>query len=62
MKNRENKKKRNEKWVGNEIGNEGAKRISESLKINSSLTLLNLWRDEKIRNEERRNEKEKKNE
>ena len=43
--------KRNEKWIGNYIGDEGAKRISESLKINTSLTKLNLRGDEKIRNE-----------
>ena len=47
MKNRENKKKRNEKWVGNQIGSEGAKTISESLKINTSLTELYLDCDEK---------------
>ena len=39
------------KWIGNKIGNEGVKRISESLKINTSLTELNLDRDEKKRNE-----------
>ena len=45
-------------WIGNEIGDEGAKTISESLKINTSLTELYLSGDEKIRNEnERRNEK-----
>ena len=50
------KEMKNEK--GNEIGDEGAKTISESLKINTSLTSLYLWSDEKIRNkEERRNEK-----
>ena len=48
----------NEAWVGNKIGYEGAKAISESLKINTSLTELDLHGDEKIRNEnERRNEK-----
>ena len=36
----------NEQWIGNEIGGEGAKAISESLKINTSLTELNLGRDE----------------
>ena len=44
----------NEKWIGNGIGDEGAKRISESLKINTSLTELNLEGDEKIRNEKER--------
>ena len=38
-------------WIGNEIGYEGAKTISESLKINTSLTKLILGSDEKIRNE-----------
>ena len=41
-------------WIGSEIGYEGAKRISESLKINTSLTELNLRSDEKIRNENER--------
>ena len=36
-------------WIGNQIRNEGAKTISESLKINTSLTSLYLWSDEKIR-------------
>ena len=44
--------RRNEKeeWIVNQIGDEGAKRISESLKINTSLTELDLGSDEKIRN------------
>ena len=42
--------KRNEKWIDNDIGDEGAKAISESLKINTSLTKLDLGSDEKIRN------------
>ena len=46
--------KRNEKWIDNQIGDEGAKRISESLKINTSLTELNLESDEKIWNEKER--------
>ena len=49
--------KRNEKWIGNEIGDEGAKTISESLKINTSLTSLNLRCDEKIRNEKKKEKK-----
>ena len=44
----------NEAWVGNKIGDEGAKTISESLKINTSLTTLHLSGDEKIRNEKKR--------
>ena len=43
--------KRNEKWTGNEIGDEGAKTISESLKINTSLTELVLSCDEMMWNE-----------
>ena len=43
--------KRNNKWKVNQMGDEGAKTISESLKINTSLTELNLEGDEKIRNE-----------
>ena len=48
------------KWIGNQIGDEGAKSISESLKINTSLTTLYLWSDEKIWNEEERIGNEKK--
>ena len=33
--------------TGNEIGAEGAKKISESLKTNTTLTSLNLGRDDK---------------
>ena len=58
MKREKKERKWNEKWIGNQMGDEGAKRISESLKINTSLTKLNLACDEKRRNEkERRNEK-----
>ena len=35
------------KGTDNEIGDEGARSISESLKINTSLTTLNLRSDEK---------------
>ena len=51
MKKREEMKKELKEWIDNQIGNEGVKRISESLKINTSLTELNLDRDEKKRNE-----------
>jgi len=34
------------KWTGNRIGDEGASKISESLKVNTTLTKLNLYRDE----------------
>ena len=46
------------KWTVNRIGDSGASKISESLKINTTLTELNLGSDE-IRN---KNEKQKKNE
>ena len=63
MKRREKRIKRNDKWIGNKIGDEGAKTISESLKINTSLTELNLRCDEKIWNEKDRiNEMKWKNE
>ena len=52
MKKRE-EMKRNEKWIVNQIGYEGAKRISESLKINTSLTSLDLSCDEMKWNEKR---------
>ena len=32
----------NDKWTANNIGDEGANKISESLKINTTLTQLNL--------------------
>ena len=47
----EKKMKRNDKCIDNKIGYEGVKTISESLKINTSLTTLNLGCDEKIWNE-----------
>ena len=48
MKREENENEMKE-WIVNEIGDEGAKTISESLKINTSLKTLDLWSDEKIR-------------
>ena len=48
---------KDEQWTGNEIGAEGAKAISEALKINTTLTLLDLNSDDKIvveRNKERK--------
>ena len=50
--------KSKQKWTDNKIGDEGASAISESLKINTTLTELNLRCDE-TRNQ---NEKQKKNE
>ena len=53
--NRKNEINRNNKmiiwiiwiiWTGNNIGDEGAKMISESLKINTTLTYLDLRGDE----------------
>ena len=35
-------------WTGNKIGAEGAVRISELLKTNTTLTELNLGSDDKI--------------
>ena len=34
-------------WTGNNIGDEGAKKISEALMINTTLTELNLRGDDK---------------
>ncbi len=42
------------KWTGNNIGAEGANKISESLKINTTLTQLNLrgnWNTTIVKNE-----------
>ena len=44
--------------TGNGIGAEGAKAMSEMMKLNSTLTALNLSREE----ERKENEKEKKDE
>ena len=49
-KNENGKREGNEdernKWTGNEIGDEGASKISESLKVNTTLTVLYLCGDE----------------
>ena len=42
------KYKNNEKWTGNNIGDEGATKISESLMINTTLTTLDLQCDDNI--------------
>ncbi len=55
MKNKREKWRVNKKWTDNQIGDEGASAISESLKINTTLTELYLYGDE-IRN---KNEKTK---
>ena len=46
---RRNKENGNDKWIwtDNDIGAEGAGMISEALKINSTLTELNLGGDER---------------
>ena len=67
MKKRKNKKQTNKhtntqtkQWTDNQIGDSGASKISESLKINTTLTKLNLFCDE-IRNKNEK-KKQKKNE
>ncbi len=43
------------KWTDNEIGPKGARTLSKTLKINTSLTSLNLQCDEKeMKNEKKR--------
>jgi len=41
-------------WTDNKIGDEGARMISEGLKRNSTLTILNLAGDEKNDKEEKK--------
>ena len=48
------KYKKNEKWTANNIGDEGAAKISESLMTNTTLTTLNLRCDDNT-NESKRN-------
>ncbi len=43
---REEKWKWKNKWTGNGIGAEGASKVSESLKVNTTLTELDLSGDE----------------
>ena len=54
-KNTNEKEKGNEnemnKWTDNKIGAEGASKISEALKVNTTLTELNLGGDELEYNE-----------
>ena len=38
----------NEKWTGNNIGDEGAAKISESLMTNTTLTTLDLSSDDSM--------------
>ena len=44
----EMKYKFNKKWTDNKIGDEGAMKIRESLKSNTTLTSLNLEGDDKM--------------
>ena len=46
MEKREENENKLNKWTDNEIGAEGASKISESLKVNTTLTELNLDCDE----------------
>ncbi len=56
-KEKREKKWKEMKWIDNEIGNEGAQTLSETLKINTSLTSLNLYCDEnEMKWRDRRNE------
>ena len=50
--------KRNEQWqwTANQIGNEGAQSLSESLKINNALTQMDLGGDEEMLNVEDKDE------
>ena len=47
MNKKTNEKEKN-KWKENKIGAEGANKISESLKVNTTLTELDLSGDDKI--------------
>ncbi len=60
MKKKKEGRKENEmKWIDNGIGDEGAKSLSETLNMNTSLTSLNLGCDE---NEKKWNKRYKRNE
>ena len=48
MKWNEMKFKYLKQWTANIIRDEGAMKLSESLKTNTTLTELNLWCDDKI--------------
>ena len=52
MKNRNNMMIKYIIWTDNKIGDKGAKMISESLKINTTLTILYLGSDENWRKNE----------
>ena len=43
----------------NWIGDEGAKAMSEMMKVNSTLTTLNLWSEEERKEKERKKRKKK---
>ena len=46
--------------TANRIGDEGAKAMSEMLKVNTTLTTLDLWREEE-RKREKRKKRERRN-
>ena len=48
--------------IDNKIGVEGAKAMSEMLKVNTTLTSLNLWGEEKRKKEKEKEKTEWKNE
>ena len=50
------------KWTGNNIGDEGAMKISESLMINTTLTELDLSCDDNIIKNIKNNRNENENE
>ena len=52
------KEKKEERMTGNEIGDEGAKAMSEMLKVNSTLTTLNLFSEEERKEREEKEKKE----
>ena len=57
--NGKEKKEENEYWTDNKIGAEGAKAISETMKINTTLTSLDLGGDDKIEKERNRKKERK---
>ena len=58
---KQKRRKRNEKTTDNRIGAGGAKAISEAMKINTTLTELDLSGDDNIKESNRKRKKEEKN-
>ena len=54
---REEKEKKEERMTGNRIGVEGAKAMSSMLKVNTTLTTLNLEGEEERKRERREKER-----